>query len=490
MLPAIPTPIPMPFAQNGERRAIPETNTVPGAADASWATGFPPVTRINKQAGGKPPYGLDFQGIFHTICEHLFFSQSGNTVPWVGASDGQPGLNYFKGAVVQGSDGGTYMALKPSGPDTPNPDGGGMVGPVDPVGDESGHWINLNLLYGGMPNSELWITESGEFTVPLTGWYMLFVIDGGSAGGFPDTSNSLFVANGGAGGARKWHFAYLTEGSSIPVTIGAGGIITGLSSSVLPGKSAFGELTTEGEPAIPGEFSGRFNTSVGVSFLGATGGGPGGGANSVDGIPGTTGFHYMAAMDGTRPGAGGGAYCGSNRQKAAGNGAPGAVLLLWHDLAKANGPLPEPALFSARRMASRAADTPATVNLYDPETGQGSVWKEEDAEAVMQERALISQEAWQEICAQKAAEEREEWLADPDTEAERFELLRAARDVKLAATDYLVAPDYPLTEEQRAAVTLYRQALRDLPAQEGAPWDGGGEATPWPEEPGMSSEEA
>lgn len=94
MLPAFPTPIPMPFAQNGERRAIPETNTVPGSADASWATGFPPVTRINKQAGGKPPYGLDFQGLFHDITEHLCYIQAGNLYPWMGASEGQPGLDY------------------------------------------------------------------------------------------------------------------------------------------------------------------------------------------------------------------------------------------------------------------------------------------------------------------------------------------------------------------------------------------------------------
>ena len=131
----------------------------------------------------------------------------------------------------------------------------------------------------------------------------------------------------------------------------------------------------------------------------------------------------------------------------------------------------------------------ATVNLYDPETGQGSVWREEDAAAQL-ERGLITQEAWQEICAAKAAEERAAWLASPDTEAERFEMLRGARDAKLAATDYLVAPDYPLTGEQRAAVIAYRQALRDLPAQEGAPWDGGGELTPWPEMPALAKAQA
>lgn len=147
MIPAIPTVIPMPFAQNGERRAIPETNAEPGSADASWAAGFPPVTRINKQAGGKPPYGLDFQGIFFTICQHLFFSQSGNLFPWVGASEGQPGLNYLKGAMVLGSDGETYMALKPSGPDVPSADGAGFVGPVDPVGDITGHWADLKTTF-------------------------------------------------------------------------------------------------------------------------------------------------------------------------------------------------------------------------------------------------------------------------------------------------------------------------------------------------------
>ncbi|MBD5416695.1 MAG: hypothetical protein HDR50_03315 [Desulfovibrio sp.] len=106
---------------------------------------------------------------------------------------------------------------------------------------------------------------------------------------------------------------------------------------------------------------------------------------------------------------------------------------------------------------------------------------------------MISEVAWLEICAEKAAEARAAWLADPDTEAERFALLRGARDAKLATTDYLVAPDYPLTDEQRVAVIGYRQALRDLPAQAGAPWDGGGELTPWPAQPacgGVSPDEA
>lgn len=61
-----------------------------------------------------------------------------------------------------------------------------------------------------------------------------------------------------------------------------------------------------------------------------------------------------------------------------------------------------------------------------------------------------------------------------------FTSLRAERDRRIAATDYLVMPDYPLTEEAKATVSTYRQALRDLPQQAGAPWDGGGDLTPWP----------
>lgn len=72
-----------------------------------------------------------------------------------------------------------------------------------------------------------------------------------------------------------------------------------------------------------------------------------------------------------------------------------------------------------------------------------------------------------------------------NSEESRFARLREARDHRLADTDYLLTADYPIDEETKAVVTEYRQALRDLPSQEGAPWDGGGEETPWPELPAI-----
>ena len=84
---------------------------------------------------------------------------------------------------------------------------------------------------------------------------------------------------------------------------------------------------------------------------------------------------------------------------------------------------------------------------------------------------------------QTAAEAEAARLAEFNSEGGRFERLRAERDRRLAETDYLLMPDYPLSEGQRTVLQSYRQSLRDLSSQEGAPWDGGGEETPWPEIP-------
>ena len=58
------------------------------------------------------------------------------------------------------------------------------------------------------------------------------------------------------------------------------------------------------------------------------------------------------------------------------------------------------------------------------------------------------------------------------------EKMRAQRDSLIAATDFLMASDYPISDEDRAAVAAYRQALRDVPQQEGFPHE-----VVWPEAP-------
>ncbi len=55
---------------------------------------------------------------------------------------------------------------------------------------------------------------------------------------------------------------------------------------------------------------------------------------------------------------------------------------------------------------------------------------------------------------------------------------RSQRDALIAATDYLMASDYPLTDEKRQELTVYRQALRDVPEQSGFPTE-----IVWPTKP-------
>ena len=54
--------------------------------------------------------------------------------------------------------------------------------------------------------------------------------------------------------------------------------------------------------------------------------------------------------------------------------------------------------------------------------------------------------------------------------------VRAERDTKLAASDWTQMPDY--NGANKTAWATYRQALRDVPAQEGFPW-----TVNWPTQP-------
>lgn len=56
--------------------------------------------------------------------------------------------------------------------------------------------------------------------------------------------------------------------------------------------------------------------------------------------------------------------------------------------------------------------------------------------------------------------------------------VRAERDIKIAETDYYMMPDYPSDPNNIEEMKAYRQALRDVPKQEGFPRD-----VRWPDVP-------
>ena len=66
----------------------------------------------------------------------------------------------------------------------------------------------------------------------------------------------------------------------------------------------------------------------------------------------------------------------------------------------------------------------------------------------------------------------------PPTPEEKAMQVRTERDGLITGTDYLLMPDYPISDDEREAVKAYRQALRDVTKQPGFP-----DVINWPERP-------
>ena len=70
------------------------------------------------------------------------------------------------------------------------------------------------------------------------------------------------------------------------------------------------------------------------------------------------------------------------------------------------------------------------------------------------------------------------YLTDAEYDTVLAASARQKRDRLIAATDYLVTPDYPIESDRLAKVKTYRQALRDVPEQTGFP-----RTITWPDKP-------
>lgn len=76
------------------------------------------------------------------------------------------------------------------------------------------------------------------------------------------------------------------------------------------------------------------------------------------------------------------------------------------------------------------------------------------------------------ILIEQTAEEKAE------TDANKEKEIRGQRTHRLLLSDWTQIADAPLTTEQRAEWSVYRQALRDVPSQPGFPWN-----VVWPVQP-------
>lgn len=89
-------------------------------------------------------------------------------------------------------------------------------------------------------------------------------------------------------------------------------------------------------------------------------------------------------------------------------------------------------------------------------------------------------EQWEREIERLKAVEEERIAKEAETAASNIKndielITRRERNRRLLESDRLMLPDYPIDEATRQAVIAYRQALRDLPEQEGWP-----ENVQWP----------
>lgn len=98
-----PKKIEVPFAVNGPRQDLQATE-IDGSPLASYADGFPPITMLDKNSGGLPPQGKDFNQILYELSSTGQWSAAGGIYQYDSGFSTSIG-GYPMGAVVLGLDG-------------------------------------------------------------------------------------------------------------------------------------------------------------------------------------------------------------------------------------------------------------------------------------------------------------------------------------------------------------------------------------------------
>ena len=267
---------PIAFGVNGPREDLPNT-TPSGDNTASYNSGFPPITMILKSAGGLPPKGQDMNQILYELSNLAKWGSAGalNTYD---SSFATAISGYPSGSMIISDDNLDIFICETDG-NTNNPN-------LDMTG-----WKSL-LSFLGMNKSRFAVaTSSQTITIPdwVTEIYVTASAGGGGGGGSGGSTNLTGTGAGGQGGGAgefvvRKKFT-VTPGSTINVTIGAGGT-GGIS----------------GTPSINGGNGAAGGGTVVGSLLTLNGGGGGHGGDSFMGsaLPGggAGGTGYPAGQDG------------------------------------------------------------------------------------------------------------------------------------------------------------------------------------------------
>jgi len=214
----IPTKFNIPFGNNAaapDIRPIPQASQVGVQAGAASLTdGFPPACFTPVGAGGTPPFGSDFNGLFLQITSWDQWYSAGGPVLWDSAFSAAI-TGYPKGAVVQSVTTPRVFWYSTVENNTSNPDTGGAG------------WTNLNavggVLTGTLPNPGM---ASGAAAANVG------ILGGSLTGNLPNPA----IAN-----------TAVTPGTyaAATITVQADGRLTAAASSVIPTSPPQGRLTLQ-----------------------------------------------------------------------------------------------------------------------------------------------------------------------------------------------------------------------------------------------------
>jgi len=159
-----PVKITTPFANSGDKATIPATaDNVNGRA--GYNVGFPPITFTPKVAGGIPPWGADFNGIFFEITQALQYLEAGGSFPfdgtWAAAVGGYP-----VGALVSRSDN-SGLWRNTVANNTTNPESGGTGWQPEDAGATSITMTNANVTLTALQAARSIIIITGTLTANL-----------------------------------------------------------------------------------------------------------------------------------------------------------------------------------------------------------------------------------------------------------------------------------------------------------------------------------
>ena len=303
---------------------------------ASFTDGFPPLCFIALSAGGAGPFGKDFNGILNQVTANIQWNQAGGPWPYdptfVSNIGGYPRQAMISSAATPG-----LFWISTADNNSNNPDAGGA------------NWIPayLNTTFQSRTYST---AGTFSFQVPPGVYVLLVRLVGGGGGGAGAGGASTWSGGGGGSGGYCEGYVSVTPGQIISIIVGAGGNGSSQGNGVTAnsgGTTSFGPFMSAtgggGGSAGTGTSSGGgpglgSGASI-LNFYGSNGGdgnittanSQGGyGASSAFGGGGRTSTLAVSITNGLAPGSGGGGIwlSGAGNQNG-GNGAPGAVIIVW-----------------------------------------------------------------------------------------------------------------------------------------------------------------